>query len=752
MDELLELMNDDDDEDEAEELQVPKKRSATTTHSVNSNSNVNEDSRKKDKIKVNVTPSPTNKRTQPEHNGRKHPVEASVDDRLGIRMTKRLVSSNDLMELITDYLYFSPSVLSAMTLSRLNTLLQDPSPIIDYATVAGKTENLVTVGIVFSNSGTRISSKGGAFCVLTIGNLNSGPCLSIFLFGAAYGKYCCSSKPGTVIALMAPKLLPANRGDNGGGGNNNNNNNANRSVSFSVYDIGQLKLVANARDYGTCKASTSSRVKQNSGTVRQSCKHYVDKRVSREFCDFHRRVGSNGNKQPLSRFQQVKHAHRQAAPILVASRNSNNADVSRPNRFLKHTGGRNSHSAIREKVTATTGMATIRNTAYNPISLRGGNGSTVRNKNVPIHMTKQPPICRSLMERKTNIVSSSNKLSAVVEKIANRKEKRARSDNSSTDWLQEATTTVRSKGTAGRRGFALSKFTNKKFGGTTTIVTDRNTATRYTSSKKKILINNVGSDFNGSVSIPKPNKIFQQQQPNATNNHNNNNNNNTNESMGGFTTSINKCRLIDKKDELLQQQAVFSQRMKEGDTSSSSSFDKKKNNNDATLYISAKYKGLNSVKSAKNIRSSSISGDNNTFLAVMGTIDDGDKEKIRNARSQFADEVDADEYANRRRKLLELEKLEALSQGKNNKNNNSQLKQNNKRLTKSWSCQTCGQSYVYNPKRCIAQNHQLKTIFDIEKSATKHEQRIKLHGKSAEDGGLHIGSGLDWSTLSGRFN
>ena len=216
--------------------------------------------------------------------------------------------------------------------------------------------------------------------------------------------------------------------------------------------------------------------------------------------------------------------------------------------------------------------------------------------------------------------------------------------------------------------------------------------------------------------------------------------------MEGFTNPINKRRLIDKKDELLQQQAVFSQRMKECDTFSSSSFDKKKNNNDATLYTSTKYKGLNSVRSAKSIRSNNKSGDSNTFLAVMGTIDDGDEEKIRNARSQFADEVDADEYANRRRKLLELEKHEALSQEKNYRNNNSQLKQNNKRLTKSWSCQTCGQSYVYKPKRCIAQNHQLKTIFDIEKSTTKHEQRTKLNGKSTEDGGLHIGSGLDWST------
>jgi hypothetical protein len=813
MDELLELMDDDDDGEALDEAEIrPMENSVAAANTINNSNNTNNDDNikimKRDRSKVIVTPpqSNTSKRTQAQAgrsgnssssnqlqhrnrnqnrereqesntsttSGKKTPVvESSVDDRIGIRMRNRLVSSNDLMELITVYMYFSPSVLSAMTLSRLNALLQDPSPIIDYATVAGKTENLVTIGIVFSNSGTRISSKGGAFCVLTIGNLNSGPCLSIFLFGSAYGKYCVSCKPGTVIALMQPKLLPANRGDGNSGGSgsgsgsngrNSNNNSNNSTVTFSVYDIGQLKVVANAKDYGTCKASSFSRDKQNNGTWsstgQTTCRHYVDKTIS-EYCDFHRKQNlggsSNGKKQNLNKFQQIKSAHSQAAaPILVASKsknNNNNNNNNKLNRFLKPTiggvGNNNNNSAIR--ATATTGMMSMTKNTTNPtssIGIRsGGDGNTGRN-NIPMHMTKQPlNNNRSLIERKTNITTSNigNKSSNVnaVEKLANRySSKRARPNNSSSTtstgdcWLKEAaaTTAVRSKGTAGRRGLSLSQFTNKKSGGGGTMTT---TSSTTDSNKKKRLINTVGCGFNGSVSIPKPSKMFQQQQQQTTNVANNN----------VSTEALNKYTLTKKTGELMQQQSMLAQRMKENESCRSSQ--EKKNNGSNLSNTTTKNKGLlNSKKSTKNIRSSNNkkSGDNsnNTFLDAMGAIDD--QEKVRNAKSQFANEVDADEYANRRRKLLELEKLEASSGRKKTRLE----QQNGKRLTKEWHCQTCRKKFSLKPKGCFTQNHQVRTNYDIKKSTTKDEQRTKLHGKSADDDGLTLGSGLDWSNGNDR--
>jgi hypothetical protein len=108
------------------------------------------------------------------------PISAGVDDKLGIRMINRLVGSVDLLDLISINPYYSPASLSAMSLSGLSQILIDPPRTIDQATVCGKT-NVATVGIVFNNTGTRISQKGGAFCVLTIGSFVSGPCASVMV-------------------------------------------------------------------------------------------------------------------------------------------------------------------------------------------------------------------------------------------------------------------------------------------------------------------------------------------------------------------------------------------------------------------------------------------------------------------------------------------------------------------------------------------------------------------------------------------
>ena len=87
---------------------------------------------------------------------------------------------------MSEHLVFSPAALVALPLGRLNTLLESPARIVDPATVSGTTiPNFMTAGLVFKNSGTRLSaSKGSAFCVLSVGsNFSSGPCMSVFLFG-----------------------------------------------------------------------------------------------------------------------------------------------------------------------------------------------------------------------------------------------------------------------------------------------------------------------------------------------------------------------------------------------------------------------------------------------------------------------------------------------------------------------------------------------------------------------------------------
>ncbi len=737
MDELLALMNDDSIDDSSfsvdrdggndsstEGEQRPRTKpinSADSRRKLDQNTRIVD--REASRKESNNTVSSSSNQDRSENL-----VKAPVDDRLDIRMTNRLVSSNDLMDLITDYEYKSPSQLSAMTLKCLNALLQDPSPILDPATVAGKTDSLVTVGIVFSNTGTRISSKGGAFCVLTIGNLNSGPCLSIFLFGEAYGKYCISCKQGKVIALMAPKLLPSNRGDAGG---SKRGPDADRTVSFSVYDAGQLKIVGNARDYGICK---------NPG-----CKNHVDKRTS-EFCDFHRRQKLKGSKHTQNKFQQVQGAHRQANAILVDStarkRNILGTGSSlKSNRYLNKTAAAKTQVASTAKQTkmasakAPTSSNRFRdanvpkNMSKVPDrksnmgqSISSGSSSTTTNPylktNVPKNMSKLP-------DRKTPPGVSSAK--RAVELVGNNGitkngTKKPKKSLVSGNWLEEGKAMSKERGpkntSSGRTGFSLSHFTKSK---QRSAKPNSNTPSTTNGNKSRSITTD-GKGFDGSVIVPKPSALFKT--PSASS-----------EVSRRIVTPKNDPAVM---EELLQTQAEVSRQMKEGRGTI------REENVEKPIFTKNRLTASNARKqSSSKGPSREKSKEVNAFLAAMGG--DIDTEKVRNAKSKFANEVDADEYAKQRRKVDELEKAEASHDSRNKKKNSEK-----KRITKTWFCKTCGKNYFKTPKACIRSSHEVDRKVDIKDDVTKEERRTELNKRSVEDGGLRVGQGIDWSTFGSR--
>ena len=90
-------------------------------------------------------------------------------------------------------------------------------------------------------------------------------------------------------------------------------------------------------------------------------------------------------------------------------------------------------------------------------------------------------------------------------------------------------------------------------------------------------------------------------------------------------------------------------------------------------------------------------------VCQVDSVQDIDLDKVRNAKRRFATEVEAEEYAKSRQKVLELEKMESSKDAKRKKG--------------------------------------------VKKSTllTKTEKRIKLHHASTEDGGLRLGAGLEWS-------
>jgi len=226
------------------------------------------------------------------------------------------------------------------------------------------------------------------------------------------------------------------------------------------------------------------------------------------------------------------------------------------------------------------------------------------------------------------------------------------------------------------------------------------------------------------VSIPKPSKLFQQlSTPNEV------------RTRRMVTPTIKS----EPRENLLQQQAKVAQRIKEGVTRICEG--KKIYSTLSNIRVST-----SNSKQSSNSQTSEKSKDVNSFLAVMGG--EIDEEKIRKARSQFADEVDADEYARHRRKVVELEKLEASQESRNKKKNLGNG--NNNRMTRTWFCQNCRQNSTLKPKSCFAARHRVNTNYDLKDVTTKDERRKKLHGKSIEDGGLILGSGIDWNTSGSR--
>ena len=701
MDELLELLNNDCAEDSSELTENQQINDKAHTEGENQRkkrtvSRQDTANRVERKAPARAGQHATSFPSSSNNHGSKL-AEAPIDDRLGIRMMNRLVSSNDLSELMNDYTYFSPSVLSAMTLKRLNSLLQDPSQIIDSTTVSGKTESLISVGIVFSNSGTRISSKGGAFCVLTIGNMNSGPCLTIFLFGEAYGKYCCSCKPGKVISLITPKLLPANRGDG-----------SSKGVSFSVYNVDQFKIVANARDFAICKT--------------EGCKNHVDKRVS-EFCEHHRRQKKSiGEKQNLNKFQQIKSVHRQASSIMVASATRKRKLIgsnfsSKSNRFLVNQTSVENHS-----ISKSTKSSTNRFQIGGSVSSGGSNGTSV-----PLQKMLKNPYRSSLAESKSNKIDTTSARNSFTRKplekrVANRNggddtrtREVAKPKNIScgTDWLEMGKCMTKERGPThlkGRAGFSLSRFTKTKQNAKTAT----NTTVAAKNNRSNRLINTTGTAFDGSVIIPKPSKIFQKSS--------------TSEDVVATKRIVTPTISFKSKENLLEKQAEVAKLLQGGRTKRM----------DATPSNTIPSKSR--VRKSSHVQSNEKSKAVDTFLASMGG--EIDEEKVRKAKSRFADEIEADEYAKHRRKVEELEKLE-VSQELRNKKNKSKNGEG-KRLTKTWFCKNCRRNYAMKPRSCFVAQHSVTTKYELNDAMTKEEQRTKLHRKGAKDGGLVLGMGLDW--------
>jgi hypothetical protein len=209
----------------------------------------------------------------------------TVDPLTKIRIVNRKKSKVEMVDIVSSMSFHSTASLANMSKAELSALIVKPSANDD---AAGKS-NMATMGIVFTNSGTRISKNGRGFCVFTVGDLHTGPTVSVFLFGDAYSTHTKQVKAGDVIAVLASNILPSQNGRE-------------TRISLSVNDSDQMVNVGKAMDYGLCSMVEKKKVKYNnafhSGVMEQDvrCKNYVDLRCT-TYCKLHMKKAKDQNQK-----------------------------------------------------------------------------------------------------------------------------------------------------------------------------------------------------------------------------------------------------------------------------------------------------------------------------------------------------------------------------------------------------------------------------------------------------------------------
>ena len=171
---------------------------------------------------------------------------------------------------------------------------------------------------------------------------------------------------------------------------------------------------------------------------------------------------------------------------------------------------------------------------------------------------------------------------------------------------------------------------------------------------------------------------------------------------------------------------------------------RKKNSPEPQLHIV--YNKKKDKKQSQNKNTGGFFG--SSLVQANGALKNLDADAILNAKSRFASEADAEAYAESRKRVTELEQEEARKEQKKQKKSTATIQL-------EWVCRTCNNKRSqYEPKQCIRARHQVTRKRILNKTeVSKSEKRTKLTAKSAQEGGLVLGSGIEWTQIkSSRFS
>ena len=243
---------------------------------------------------------------------------------------------------------------------------------------------------------------------------------------------------------------------------------------------------------------------------------------------------------------------------------------------------------------------------------------------------------------------------------------------------------------------------------------DNSKSTNKSSSNKPIKVFHT-EGYDGSVPVPKPNPLFKTVKSIPQ------------RSAQPANSGINAANILEKQKNI----AFLIQEQKNSKNISSKS----------NLYIKKppnKSKPQNKSAIQSDDPFATIFG-NNTSTSTL------DREAILSAKSRFDSAANAQEYARARSIVQQLEVREATKDTKK-KDVPKAI------VTTLWVCSTCRSKTPREPHGCIRKGHDVRQRRQLKEKKVEvgtRKERMERHGKEDAEGGLTLGSGLEWSGWRG---
>jgi len=712
MDDLLALMGSDHEDDSISlDLASEEQSSSQEKASTNSTGNIQPPAIKQSNHKSNA---------------------GSVDPFTKIRIVQRKTGKMELVDLFSPFQFVTTAVLASMNKTQLSALITHPSNNNDSDSPSGRSA-MASMGIVLSNSGTRISKNGRAFSIITLGDLHTGPTVSIFLFGHAYSNFTTKIQTGSVIAVVGSSIMPSRQGGE-------------TRISLSVNDTQQLILVGKALDHGTCAGADTRKNYSNNGNDQSSnkvkCKKHVDLRLGR-FCKFHQRQqqqnqgsakkhvnASSAGKKTNMTFMQGLRAEKDMQKPAMARKSfrgntnqpisSNTMTITMPGQgtvvtaHLGNPGMRNNSTASHQRGglggSKALEEALGRNNAHLGIGNRAPPPATMRQR-----ASKHMSLPNSTTTRRTPLsagqvglaVSSSGMHNPYLSKAA------AFPTKSTSSKPAQVTITNDILGQVLAPGRKLSSHTplNKK-------------SKSNPEKRTRNLVHMEG--MNGQVQVPKPNALFNKA---VTKNQYN---------SAPCAAHLQPITPSPKqRSAMLEKQKQLAERLRHGKTSA--------------------YENTGTKIKPKGTTKSSAESGTSDLDAILGIapMSEETRASILEAKSKYSQEANAESYAKSRQAISELEKQEAKHDKRQARKTQSAsgtvpASAGTAIIVSEYKCLTCKKITQKKPTRCIHLNHKVKRKREIKKKDSVTQQRMNLKTRSADDGGITLGAGLEWSEWGGR--